>query len=146
MLPEFGLTLHELAELIRRAGRAAGFIVESEYKVRSGKIDWVWLMGESLQPALAFEIEGRDVDARSVAADIEKFRECGASINVMALFQVDHNRTPKGLPSGLLPPQSRVRRLAADFPMEIVLDEELMIAGGIEQFQARAFELSCKCK
>ena len=33
-LPALGLTLHELGELIRRAGCAAGFIVESEYQVR----------------------------------------------------------------------------------------------------------------
>jgi hypothetical protein len=145
-LHEHWLTLHELAELIRRAGRAAGFIVESEHRVcladsKNGKIDWVWLSSESFNPVVAFEIEGRDVAEGSVRADVNKFRECRAALNVIALFHTDHNRTPKGLPPGGSEPKERVRRLVGDCPVEIVLDEELMAPGGIERIVTRALEL-----
>jgi hypothetical protein len=147
LLPEHGLTLHELAELVRRAGRAAGFIVESEYKVlpetgRKGKIDWVWQSAKSLKPVVAFEIEGRDASPTSVVADVAKFRECGAGINVIALFQVDHNRTPKSVPPHGLSPQAWVRQVVGEFPVEILLDVDLMAPGGIERLQERAVTLN----
>ena len=44
-LKPLGLSLPELGELIRRAGRKSGFIVESEFKVKA-------IMGSSLRLAL----------------------------------------------------------------------------------------------
>ncbi len=145
-LPEGWLTLHELAELLRRAGRAAGFVVESEYKVcpsseGKGKIDWVWLSAISLKPVVAIEIEGRDVSPKSLAADVGKFRECAAVLSVVALFQIDHNRTPKRVPPRGLSPRAWVQQFVGAFPVETILDEELMAVGGIERLQARALEL-----
>lgn len=144
---ELWLTLHELAELIRRAGRAAGFLVRSEDKVlpgegRKGKLDWVWLSPLSPNPVVAFEIEGRDADSDSVHRDILKFCARGALLNVIALFQVDHNLAEKKKPRGGLSPREWVAQCArtSPVPIEIHIDEELMAPGGIESLQSRAIE------
>lgn len=146
-LPELGLSLHELGELIRRAGRESGFIVESEYQVRIKgeqkvkQIDWVWLSPVSLSPIVAIEIEGQGAATGSLAKDILKFKACGALLNVIALFQVHHNRTIMKPPSYKRKPKDWVLENVDTFPVDIVLDEELMKNGGIEEFQQKAIHL-----
>jgi hypothetical protein len=142
---EAGLTLHELGELIRRAGREAGFAVRSEYPVGKGKrnawrIDWVWLWGETV--VMAFEIEGRNVPESSLAGDRRKFRELSSSCaKVVALYTV------RGETSLALP---RKRRTPIEWMQEeweprhqldtvqVTLDAELFAPGGIEQLQELA--------
>ena len=143
-----GLSLPELGELIRRAGRKSGFIVESEFKVKAKhgghvrKIDWVWLSPETFKPVVAIEIEGQGVDPKSLANDILKFQECKALLqeckallNVVALFQVDHDRTIKRRPPHKVAPKDWVFQHTKSFPLEIFLDEDFMISGGIENFR-----------
>src|SRR4030067_2694757 len=148
-LPKNALTLHDLGELIRRAGQDADFIVESEFKVSldrdrlAKKIDWVWLArGQELKPIVAFEIEGRNVDPRSIAADCMKFKKCKALINVFALFQVDHDRTPKPeTPNGQLPEdrvKDWVKKYKQGVQVEAYRDEQLMASEGIERLQTSA--------
>ena len=152
-LPKHGLTLHDLGELLRRAGLAAGFIVESEFRVRinnrsrDSKIDWVWLSPEQpWKPILAVEIEGRDVAPKSVKEDVEKFKKCEPIIKVIALFQVDHDRNSKKVikkPD----PCKRVIQIAETYcsmqnvecsDLQVVLDEELFQPEGIEKLQVAA--------
>jgi hypothetical protein len=147
------LTLHELAELIRRAG-CEDFIVQSERKVcwdtGRGKLDWVWLHRETKKPAVAFEIEGRDAHRGSLYADFEKFDCYGAPINVIALFQVDHDHSPKReLTDGWV--KRCLRDWAAQRPgsagrftdsnLKIYFDTDLMAEGGIEGLQSLAKRL-----
>ena len=72
------LCLPEIGELVRRTGRAAGFIPRSEFHVsppsgeRHWKVDWVWrlpLNGRDGPVVAAFEIEGQDVQIRSFKKD-----------------------------------------------------------------------------
>ena len=146
-LKPLGLSLPELGELIRRAGRKSGFIVESEFKVKAKpgghvrKIDWVWLSPETFKPVVAIEIEGQGVDPKSLANDILKFQECKALLNVVALFQVDHDRTIKKRPPYSIEPKEWVLKHTKSFPMEIFLDEDLMTTNGIEKLQKTAIEL-----
>ena len=143
------LTLHDLGELIRRAGQDAGFIVESEFKVSldrdrlAKKIDWVWLVrGQEKKPIVAFEIEGRNVDPRSIAVDCMKFKKCKALISVFALFQADHDRTPKPeIPNGQLPEdrvKDWVKKYKHGVQVEAYRDEQLMASEGIERLQTAA--------
>ena len=96
-----GLTLHDLAELLRRVGKHAGFEVQSEYKCHDHNdqaIDWVWLRGSDV--AAAFEIEGRDVDHKSAKRDVVKLtsprlRAHGCAVRAIVLFQVNHDLGPK---------------------------------------------------
>lgn len=69
------LTVHDLGELIRRAGRAAEFEVQSEYRLpfssrSAGEIDWVWL-DQGLVVA-AFEIEGQNAAPKSLVVLIHQ--------------------------------------------------------------------------
>lgn len=147
-LPKFGLTLHDLGELLRRAGQAAGFIVESEYQVRPRdggrvlKIDWVWLNCHSLDPVVAIEIEGPAVPRKSVTADVRRFKLCKAHWSVIALFQVDNNRTHKRRPREGTSLQSRVQSFTGDYPVDVILDRDLMAPSGIEDFQKKALNLN----
>lgn len=152
-LPEHGLTLHDLGELLRRAGLAAGFIVESEFRVsldnrlRDSKIDWVWLSPEEpWKPILAVEIEGRDVAPKSVKEDVAKFKKCEPIIKVIALFQVDHDRTPKKVIKKH-DPCERVIQIATTYcsmqhiecsDLQVMLDEELFQPEGIKKLQDAA--------
>ena len=147
-LPKYGLTLHDLGELIRRAGEADGFIVESEFKVPGErgkryamKLDWVWLDPKQQdQPVVAFEIEGWGVDPRSIAADRRKFEACGAPINILALFSIDHNRTPKPRPPGNKNPKQWVKEnlKKTSAVISVYQDHEFMEPGGIEALQRQA--------
>jgi hypothetical protein len=137
-----GLTLHELGELIRRAGRKAGFTVRNEYPVGKGKrnswrIDWVWQIGS--KPVIAFEIEGRNVPESSLAGDRRKFQELPPSCaKVVALYTV------RGEQSLALP---RKRMVPAKWfeemwqprdehdSVHVTLDTELLAPGGIEELQ-----------
>lgn len=142
---EDGLTLHELGELIRRAGRVAGFAVRSEYPVDRGKrnalrIDWVWLADNRI--VMAFEIEGRNVPESSLAGDRRKFQVLSSSsAKVVALYTV------RGESSLALP---RKRRTPIQWMQDewqprdqldtviVTLDSELLAPGGIEQLQKLA--------
>jgi hypothetical protein len=139
---EAGLTLHELGELIRRAGRQAGFTVRSEYPVGKGKrnswrIDWVWQSGKKV--VMAFEIEGRNVPESSLAGDRRKFRELPASCaKVVALYTV-RGDSSLGLPRKRRTPvewfhQEWQPRDQLD-TVDVKLDVELFAPGGIEQLQ-----------
>ena len=143
------LTLHDLGELIRRAGQDVGFIVKSEFKISldqdqlAKKIDWVWLApGQEKKPIVAFEIEGRNVDPRSIEADCKKFKKCKALINVFALFQVDHDHTPKPeSPKGQLPEdrvKGWVKQSKQGVQIEAYRDEQLMAPEGIERLRTAA--------
>ena len=85
LLPRGALNLHDLGELIRRAGWQAGFIVESEWKVPSDslrRIDWVWLDPEvPNRPVVAFEIEGPAAPADSIMNDEARFSAARAAID-----------------------------------------------------------------
>lgn len=160
-IPELGLDLHDLCELLRRAGRSAGLKVQSEFKVSqkldgevvtrqsearrlrrlAQRIDLVWLSPDSEKPIVAIEIEGQGVNPRSVAEDVAKFRACGALLNLIALFQVDHDGSLKGRPPRGIAPRDWVRQNAGEFAMEVLLDEELMKTGGAEALQRRALDL-----
>ena len=145
-LPKDGLTLHDLGELIRRAGQKARFIVESEYKVlRRGrhpmKIDWVWLSPKTLQPIVAVEIEGPAAPRKSVKGDIDKFQRCKAPLYIIAIFQVDHDRSLKPKPAHDL--LSKALQNAKENPrLKVVFDEGLMAReqGGIEELVRQARE------
>jgi hypothetical protein len=133
------LTLHELGELIRRAGKKAGFFPQSEYQVRipskerKSKIDWVWLDSDR-KPIVAFEIEGPGVPPNSVENDVNKFKACEAKINIILLFQINNDSTLKDVPPFGESPKAWINKHAGDFSenMEIYFDEELMEVGGIE--------------
>ena len=145
-LPTGALTQHDTGELLRRAGLAAGFIVESEFKRTARgpgggrrKIDWVWFSPQDrLRPIVAIEIEGRDVDEGSIDADHAKFADCGAAVLLLVLFQVDHDLSPKGKPSRGADPVERARRLLAMPEVEVLRDLDVMAPGGIEGLQVRA--------
>ena len=147
-LPGNGLTLHDLGDLIRRAGVAAGFIVESEFKVpgvkgkhNAMKLDWVWLdPKQQVQPVVAFEIEGWGVDRRSIAADRRKFEACRARINIVALFCIDHDRTLKPRPPGNMNPYTWVKEnlKGTSAVISVYQDYELMKRDGIEKIQRLA--------
>lgn len=148
------LTLHELGELIRRAGKAAGFIVESESKINLDdgghvkKIDWVWLdpksPGDDSRPVVAIEIEGPAVPIDSIKGDLSKFKKLQAPINLIVLFQVDHDRKIKRRPPKKydLKPKDYVANLVnqanVSVDVEILLDEDLMLPKGIEKLQQKA--------
>lgn len=148
-LPSGGLTLHDLGELFRRVGISAGFVVESEYKVEVydrdiRKIDWVWIDPKCSErkPTVAIEIEGRDVGNQSIHNDLEKFRACNAPLNIIALFQVDHNLTPKG-PSSLNKCREYVKIFCDNTPLkvEVFLDAELFSDEGIKKITESAQKL-----
>jgi hypothetical protein len=151
-LPTGSLTQHDIGELLRRAGLAVGFVVESEFKgtVRGPggnrrKIDWVWFAPQDRgRPIAAIEIEGRDVDEGSIDADRAKFGGCGAAVLMLVLFQVDHDLSPKGKPSHGADPVERARTLLGMPEVEVLRDVDLMAPGGIERLQARAREAVAK--
>ena len=95
----------------------------------------------TFSPIVAIEVEGHGVYPKSITADISKFRDCGALMNVIALFQVDHNRTIKRLPPRGILPINWVLQHADSFPVDILLDEDLMVSGGVEKLQKKALEL-----
>ncbi len=138
-LAKNALTLHDLGELIRRTGLDAGFIVESQFSVPRApdgtnvrKIDWVWLHANSPNPVVAFEIEGRDLPLKSLKADIRRLGASRAAMKVIALYQVDHNRTMMALHRGGNPKQWVRERLGRS-QIDIMLDEDLMAKDGIEK-------------
>lgn len=140
-----GLTLHELGELIRRAGRKAGFTVRSEYPVGKGKrnscrIDWVWQKGRT--PVMAFEIEGRNVPTSSLKGDMRKFQELPLSCaKVVALYTVrgDSSLT---LPRKRLTPaqwfQEKWQPREEFDSVHVTLDTTLLVRGGVEELQELA--------
>lgn len=120
-LPLGGLTLHDIGELIKRAGQAAGFVVETEFRAdlrpyrsrlekiqpnkdpdkiqKDGYIDWVWLIeGDRERPVVAIETEGQDVKKDYLEVDCVKFDAAKADISVIVTFQVDKDLTLKGGP------------------------------------------------
>lgn len=146
-LPPGALTLHDIGELIRRAGLAAGFVVETEFKCRvrgpgnnRRKIDGVWFSPrDRLRPIVAVEIERRDVNRdRLEDADRQKFTDCNAPVSVLALFHVDRDLTRKGRATGGEGVVARATRLVALQNVQVVLDEHLMRPGGIEAIQKAA--------
>jgi hypothetical protein len=133
--------------------KAAGFLVQSEYKVccvtKGRKIDWVWLDSQSHTPIVAFEIEGRYVNPKSQGNDFEKFAHCSACINVLAMVQLRHDGSPKKIREGT--PREWVERHFAAWHAqrvrdgasaivcpEIYRDCDLMAPGGIEGLQRLA--------
>ncbi|MBA2962136.1 MULTISPECIES: hypothetical protein [Ramlibacter] len=138
------LTLHDLAELIRRAGRTAGFEVQSEFRVSlgngaAGEIDWVWLHHGHV--VAAFEIEGQDAAPASLAADCEKFREVGDCLKFVALYSVASQLIAKGMPPGGLASKEWIARNWPEAGMpgiQVLLDTDLMAPGGIEAIQRQA--------
>jgi hypothetical protein len=150
------LTLHDLGELIKRAGLACGFVVQSEFKVEGGDLDWVWLANPSKRPIVAFEIEGPNAgQKKSLKRDFRKFALCKARINVLALFQVDHDHSAKAQEKKLSLDgvHEKVARLFSqwreenkeygntlDTQPEVFRDCALM-EGGIEKLQRRAEEV-----
>lgn len=137
--PAEGFTLHEVGELLRRHGRASGFIVETEHRPIPGRkhaIDWVWISGKSGRVVAAFEIEGRDVDVRSTQRDAMKMLSIPTcSVRAIVLFQVNHNRLPKKI----IPfPVDRVRDRAAlqGKKIDVFLDTDLA-GGALDQIVTR---------
>jgi hypothetical protein len=105
---EYGrLSLYDLSETIRRAGRGAGFIVHREHQVRidgrarSRKIDWVWLHSRMPNEIVAaFEIEGVWVPSESLLVDAEKFATLRPGCpKVVALYSVNADHTPRMMPA-----------------------------------------------
>jgi len=151
-LPVGALTQHDTGELLRRAGLAAGFVVESEFKgtVRGPgggrlKVDWVWFAPQDRRrPIVAIEIEGRDVDQKSINADRAKFGDCGAAVRALVLFQVDHDLSPKGKPSRSADPVERARTLLGLPEVEVLRDIDLTKPGGIDGLQTRARQALAK--
>lgn len=145
-LPEHGLNVHDLGELIRRAGWEVGLIVETEWKVPGSKlrrIDWVWLTPEKpTTPVVAFEIEGPAVPLKSIANDEARLASAGAVIEIIALYSVDHNRTIRD-PS-VADPVRRVEGLLRRKSVRVYSDVELMRLGdpkGIESLIDEALAL-----
>ncbi len=138
------LTLHELGELIRRAGKEVGLIPLSEHKIKVNasehvkKIDWVWVAKVGDRPVVAFEIEGPRVPKKSIVNDVRKFKKCEAEISIVALFHVDHDLSEKPYPPYKRDPKEWVRSHEEDFDFEIYFDEELMAKNGIEAIQKDA--------
>jgi hypothetical protein len=151
------LTLHDLGELIRRAGKEAGFIVRSEYKVKCDghlqkkMVDWVWLDADKC--IVAFEIEGRNVAKDSQQNDFTRFSTLCACINVLALYQVDHDHSPKprrrdGHMAWITGEYQKWRE-SRENPIEqplILLDSDLMKEGGIESLQQQAKEAQTRLR
>lgn len=157
-LPPGGLTLHDMGELIRRAGIQAGFIVESEHWVSLGdgfrirKIDWAWLskartVAGSRRPqvVVAFEIEGPNVPPKSVKNDLARFKASEAEICVIALYQINSNRRLKDRPKNdnyCLYVAGIAQQQGNSDPnllhLEVRLDVELIGPNGIEDLQRRA--------
>jgi hypothetical protein len=133
-----GLTLHELGELIRRAGRAEGYTVRSEYPVGRGKrnslhVDWVWL--EGLNPVMAIEIEGRNVPESSLMGDLRKFQELPpACVRVVALYTVRGERS-LSLPLKRDHPAKWFQKKWQMGAVLVTSDTELLAPGGIEGLQ-----------
>lgn len=142
-----GLTLHDLSELIRRAGLAAGFDVQSEFLTKivgrrnRRRIDWVWL-DETGSPIVAFEVEGHNVAPASLEGDHEKFASLpNTCIKVLALYSITNSHRLKALPPGESKPKRWVRNHWPERPMrgvKVLTDVELLAAGGIEQLQMAA--------
>lgn len=140
-----GLTLHDLAELIRRAGHSLGLTVRSEYPANcqglrnSRRLDWVWLRGG--QSVVAFEIEGRNVAPNSLFIDHQKFEQLPAGCaRILALYSVASSHAPQPLPPRGATPKQWVRNhWPGDMrEVKVRLDTELMAPGGIEAVQALA--------
>lgn len=133
-----GLTLHELGELIRRAGRAEGYTVRSEYPVGRGKrnslhVDWVWLDGGI--PVMAIEIEGRNVPEVSLMGDLLKFQELPtACAKVLALYTVRGERS-LSLPLKRDHPAKWFQEKWQTGDVLVTSDTELLEPGGIEGLQ-----------
>jgi len=144
------LTLHDLGELIRRAGLRSGFIVETQFSVPRGesgknvrKVDFVWLDESRPQkPVVAFELEGRDVYPQSLKNDVSRLRASDAKLKVLALYQVDHDRTMMGSPPYGCAPKAWVKRHVGAAKIVVFLDEELMAKDGIERVVTEARELA----
>lgn len=138
------LTLHDLGELIRRAGRDAGFEVQSEFRLSvgggvAGEIDWVWL--DQGHVVAAFEIEGHNAAPASLAADYEKFVEVGSCLKVVALYSVSSKLAAKAMPPAGFAPQQWVAHHwpHAGMPgIQVILDTDLMAPDGIESIQRQA--------
>lgn len=138
------LTVHDLGELIRRAGRKAGFVVQSEYRQpfssnSAGEIDWVWLDQDLV--VAAFEIEGQNAAPKSLVADYEKFREIGNCLKFVALYSVSSKLTAQGMPPGGMKPNQWIAQNwpVADMPgVQVLLDTQLMATDGIEAIQLLA--------
>jgi hypothetical protein len=137
-LPNGHLTMHEIGELLRRAGRAADLAVTSEYHPWPGKrnkIDWVWWEDHTQSTAIAaFEVEGRDVQARSAVADRKKLGALAARKQFVILFQVDHDLQPKGGSEGGC--VDRAIALLAEPSIQVLRDVDLWATGGIENLVA----------
>lgn len=135
---QVGLTLHELGELIRRAGRDAGYIVRSEYPVGKGKrnsrrIDWVWLEGRN--PVMAIEIEGRNVPESSLKGDLRKFQELpSACPKVVALYTARGERS-LSLPLKRDHPAQWFQKMWPSGAVLVASDTELLEPGGIKGLQ-----------
>jgi hypothetical protein len=140
-----GLTLHELGELIRRAGRKAGFTVRSEYPVGRGKrnswrVDWVWQKEGA--PVMAFEIEGRNVPESSLASDKRKFQELPSSCAKVVVLYTVRGEGALSLPRKRMMPaqwfQERWQPRDELDSVHVRLDTELLAPGGIEELQELA--------
>lgn len=138
------LTMHDLGELIRRAGRDAGFEVQSEYRQAlssssAGEIDWVWLDQDLV--VAAFEIEGQNAAPKSLVADYEKFREIGSCLKFVALYSVSSKLTAQGMPPHGIAPRQWIAQNwpVSDMPgIQVLLDTQLMATDGIESIQGLA--------
>lgn len=148
-LPAGGLTKHDLGELIRRAGVAAGFIVQPEYRALHRWIDWVWLSPD--QPdhiVMAFEIEGRDIGTgqrSSIENDIARFEthELLAEQCYVLLHQVRYRTVlPPRTQQSAADPEGWINHLGGGaFHLQVKLDTQLMAPGGIEELMASAHAL-----
>ena len=147
------LTMHDLGELFRRAGHQAGFVVESEYRVDTledgtahhRKVDWVWLASGKRrdQIVVAFEIEGTGVPKPSLRCDLLKFSVLRARLNVIALYQVNHDRRPFSCSSGVSTAVSaKVSEIRPQTKVRVVCDVDVFRKGGIEQLMEDARKLA----
>ncbi|MES2978012.1 MAG: hypothetical protein V4731_06290 [Pseudomonadota bacterium] len=136
--------MHDLGELIRRAGRTAGLEVQSEFRVplssgAAGEIDWVWLKNGTV--VAAFEIEGSNAARNSLQADYAKFEALAGCIKVVALYSVTSQLKAKKLPPRELLPITRVEQKWPELGMpgvQVLLDTELMGPGGIKAIREKA--------
>lgn len=136
-----GLTLHDLGELIRRAGVQIGLTVKSEFPAGLGarnrhRGDWIWYNG--VEPVIAFELEGRDVYPESVRADAQRFATLpDTCTKVLALYSVADDHRPKRFPPFGFSPLFWVVQHWPATPMNahVALDTELIAPGGIETLQ-----------
>ena len=137
-----------------RAGRAAGLVVKAEIAVdvpnergliQRGEMDCGWYSPKG-ELVVAWEFDGRDADdwhllggrkttssGREVLklGNARKFSACGAPLKVQVFYSLKNDLTPK--------PPARPALNQLLFPdVDVVSDEQLMRAGGIEMYIERA--------